>query len=40
MFWNICLFKKEKKENLDSEVAKEYDTGCFALLSQSLGLYC
>jgi len=27
VFWNICLFKKEKKENMDSEAAKQYDTG-------------
>jgi len=39
VFWNNCLFKKEKKENLDSEAAKQNDTGGFALLSESLGLY-
>jgi hypothetical protein len=27
VFWSICLFKKEKKEILDSEVAKQYDIG-------------
>jgi hypothetical protein len=39
VFWSICLFKKENKENLDSEVAKQYDTGGFALLLEYLGLY-
>ena len=39
MFWNICLFKQENKENLDSEAAKQYDAGGFAILSESLGLY-
>jgi hypothetical protein len=39
VFWNICLLNNEEKENLDLESAKEYDTGGFALLSESLGLY-